>query len=367
VEHAVADGHHEPELLDQRQERGGRQQASGGVAPAQQRLRTDDPAAVQLDDGLVEQDELVALQGVLEVGFEGEPLHGVVAHGRLEQPPAVGALTFGVVHRDVGVAQQVLGELVAGLRLRRADRDADAGPHRQLPALDQDRLGQAVQHALGDGDGLRRHREPVEQDHELVPAEPGDQVARADAVEQALGDHHEQPVAGVVAERVVDRLEAVEVEQEHGEPAGGRLAGPGHGPFQPRREHRAVRQPGERVMERLMGQLAPAAVALGQELAQAPAHDQREQQAGDGGRERGEREAATAQDHQRARDQGQPEYREAGERQVRGVWRGGSGQLHHRRVQGRQPETPEVEDERPFHPARVGRRALPDHDDLADA
>ncbi len=53
-----------------------------------------------------------------------------------------------------------------------------------------------------------------QQDRELVAAEPGDGVDLAHGARQAAADQHEQAVADVVAEGVVDLLEAVEVEQQ---------------------------------------------------------------------------------------------------------------------------------------------------------
>ena len=52
------------------------------------------------------------------------------------------------------------------------------------------------------------------QEDELVPAEPPEGVARADAALQPAGDLRERAITRLVAERVVDPLEAVEVEEE---------------------------------------------------------------------------------------------------------------------------------------------------------
>ena len=55
----------------------------------------------------------------------------------------------------------------------------------------------------------------VAQQHgELVAAEPRERVAAPERAAQPLGDVAQQPVAVVVAERVVDLLEAVEVDQQ---------------------------------------------------------------------------------------------------------------------------------------------------------
>ena len=60
-----------------------------------------------------------------------------------------------------------------------------------------------------------------QQDRELVAAEAGDGVAVADAVLQAPGELDQQQIADVVAERVVDLLEAVEIEQQQRQRVGG--------------------------------------------------------------------------------------------------------------------------------------------------
>ena len=56
-----------------------------------------------------------------------------------------------------------------------------------------------------------------QQDGELVAAEAGDGVAVAKGRLHALRDRLQQLVADVVPERVVDELEAVEIEEEHGQ------------------------------------------------------------------------------------------------------------------------------------------------------
>src|SRR5258707_700178 len=54
----------------------------------------------------------------------------------------------------------------------------------------------------------------LEQDRELVAAEAADGVVRPYTLTQSLGDLDEHAVAHVVAEAVVDDLEAVEVEEQ---------------------------------------------------------------------------------------------------------------------------------------------------------
>ena len=63
----------------------------------------------------------------------------------------------------------------------------------------------------------RRGRQLRQQHAELVAAEPGDVSLGADDRLEASRQLAQEQVAGVVAERVVDLLEPVEVDQQHGE------------------------------------------------------------------------------------------------------------------------------------------------------
>ena len=83
----------------------------------------------------------------------------------------------------------------------------------------------------------------LEQDRELVAAEPRGDVVRAHAGTDALGHLGQHGVAGRVPALVVDGLEVIEVEEQHrrlASAAAQRL-------LQPAQEQRAVAQPGQRV------------------------------------------------------------------------------------------------------------------------
>ncbi|HEX2160445.1 MAG TPA: hypothetical protein VHF88_01325 [Thermoleophilaceae bacterium] len=95
----------------------------------------------------------------------------------------------------------------------------------------------------------------LEAEGELVAAEAGDEVGWTQHSAQPLGDGDQQLVAGLVAERVVDQLEVVDVEEGDREAtvAGARVA---QRPAESAPEERAVRQSGERIVVRAVGQLA---------------------------------------------------------------------------------------------------------------
>ena len=92
-----------------------------------------------------------------------------------------------------------------------AARHADAATQAHGAAGERELAGQRLADALGDPDRDRGPRDVVEHDQELVAPKTSDQVRVAAGQAQALGDQHEQLVAGRVAEAVVDGLELVEV------------------------------------------------------------------------------------------------------------------------------------------------------------
>ena len=97
----------------------------------------------------------------------------------------------------------------------------------------------------------------LEQDPELVPAQPRDRVRRAHAAQEPLGHQLQHLVARGVPEPVVDGLEVVEVDEQHRHvriAAAERVLGPVV-------EERAVRQPGQLVVEGAVAELLLEALA----------------------------------------------------------------------------------------------------------
>ncbi len=165
------------------------------------------------------------------------------------------------VHRDVGVAQQLVGVRAA------SDGDADARRHvqpRRDVSRQRERLAQRFQQPLGDQLRAGRDRQLLGQDDELVAAETPERVGLANRALQARRDGAQQLVAGAVAERVVDQLEVVEVD-EHGRdrrPVPARARQQLLGAIE---DQLAVRKPRQRVVRRQERELVVGALALGLE------------------------------------------------------------------------------------------------------
>ena len=223
------------------------------MLPAHQRLDRVHPVGGQVELRLVVQHELAVDDRAPQVEREPQALDGVPVVPRGVDGAALARL-LGQVHRDVGAAQERRG--VVAVLGRDGDADADVGG--ELVALDGDRLVQRLQQVAGGGDrlGLPGARQ---QHRELVAAEPRQGVLRPQRRGEPARRALQQQVAEVVAEGVVDVLEAVEVEQQ--QPDGALAAGepPPSSALQPVVEQRAVGQAGEGVVARLVLQGVDAA------------------------------------------------------------------------------------------------------------
>ena len=139
------------------------------------------------------------------------------------------------------------------------DGDAGAGADVDEVAFDRERLRQHLDDLARD-----EHRAVGtfgrQQHCELVAAQPHDGVGPAlQRLMQAVGDLAQQQVAHVVAERVVDLLEPVEIQGQHREPAMAALRAADR-LREPVVEQRPVRQTGQRIRVR---ELADSALARG--------------------------------------------------------------------------------------------------------
>ena len=151
--------------------------------------------------------------------------------------------------------------LVAGLAvLAQGDPDAH-GRHHLVPGTERDGVAQRLQDRVGHPGRLIGRGDAFEQDDELVTAETGERVARPHGAAQAIPDDAEQLVAHLVAQVVVDQLEAVDVAEEHRDLAAGpiRLE---QGVVEMVEEEPAVGQTGQRVLEGVPGQLLLERLAL---------------------------------------------------------------------------------------------------------
>ncbi len=267
AQHESPERRDQPGLLGDGDELVGRHHVPVGVAPAGQRLEAVQAAVGRVRDRLVGDAEADAVDRRLvepapQARLDVQARQCSLVQRRVEHRVPAAALVLGAVHRGVGVADDRLCRGVT------ADhRDADRRVQIDVLLADRERELQALEHAIGNGLRLVLVVQALEQERELVAAEPGDGVAWSQALRQPLRRRQQDLVADEMAERVVDDLEAVEVEEEDGARRR-RARAAADGVLEAVLEEHPVRQPGERVVQRVvlelqLGRLAVRDVGLG--------------------------------------------------------------------------------------------------------
>ena len=194
------------------------------------------------------QHELALLQRDPQPGLDvGTGVH-VGLHRGIEEAHRVASAELGPVHRHVGASEGLVDRLVGQLA-EEAHADAHRGAMFRVAELET--LVQRREDLVAHRRGLLRRLAPLpgqrlQHDDELVATEPGHGVVLAHAAREDRGDLHEQPVALLMADGVVDRLEVVQVDEEQGAhrpvPRAARLCA-----LQPLHQQPPVGQPGEEV------------------------------------------------------------------------------------------------------------------------
>ena len=199
--------------LGERHELVGLQQPVLGVLPAHERLGAGDVVPLERHLRLVVQDELVALDRAPQLAEEAQPGRRVrVALGRVGLDAALAAL--GVVHRDVGALHQRrhVGAVLGRERHAHAGVELDGDPaqgERQAQGLLRSRPAVSAAWRGGAGGSVRTTANSSPPRRASVS--PWAQARRS----QGARPRPRQLVAVVVPERVVDLLEAVEIDEQH--------------------------------------------------------------------------------------------------------------------------------------------------------
>ena len=137
--------------------------------------------------------------------FQHQPLARLGIHFRHVEVVEIAAVALGLIHRDAsGLHQQV-----NILRTFRKGGDTDAGAERHLHAvLQPERLAQCRQYL---GCDMRCAGAMV--NREFITTDALDDVIGPDAFAQSLRGGGQQEVARAMAQRVVDALEMIEIDE----------------------------------------------------------------------------------------------------------------------------------------------------------
>ena len=237
-----------------------RDHAAFGVAPAQQRLAGGDLAVLKIDHRLIVDFEAAIGDRLTQFEFQDSPRLGARVHAGLEEAVGPPPVALGAVQREVRVLQQ----LVEIQPVARGERDADTGIRGdQVPRAFQ-RSPDRFINSVNELSGFRLVLDSALDDGKFVAAEPGRHVGLLQATAQALGHPLQEFVADRMAEGIVDALELVDVDIEYG-----KLFARSDRPqrlFQPLAKQNPVRQIGQRVVMRQMGDFLVGARALGDVL-----------------------------------------------------------------------------------------------------
>ena len=214
VQHVAGQLVVETELFGKRYEAIREDQPELGVMPAQQPLRAARSAMV-VDLDLIVEFQLFALERAAQVAQQAVALRLPVHRGRVEQRHAVAAGALGFIHGNVGAFQDLVGARLAAVE----DHDADACRRRVADLAEVEGLVKRCEHLSRRGDAAARGvglvgARRLDDDDELVAADARHQVLGRHALAQPVGHLHEEGVADVMALRVVQRFEVVEVDEE---------------------------------------------------------------------------------------------------------------------------------------------------------
>ena len=241
LEHVQGERLDQPGLLGERDELVRSDQAARRVVPAQQRLDRLDRAARRAPPWAGSRGRSsCSLDRAAQLADQRQPRRvglaaGVVVERRIRpSPPWREYIATSAWRSSVSTSSPCVGNIAMPI-------EPSAG---QGQAVDDHRLLERGADLLDHDDRVALAARLGDQHPELVAAEAGHRVRAAQGGAQPPADLHQQRVAGVVAERVVDVLEAVEVHHGHGELAALAL-GDRDGLLDPVAEQGAVGQVGQ--------------------------------------------------------------------------------------------------------------------------
>ena len=185
------------------------------MIPAQQRFDASHFTGGEADARLIVQYQLLAAHRQSQKVFDRQPLLCLGIHRLRKKLIVVAPLGFGVIHGDVGVLHHRL-RIVAVLGV---DGDADRTRGVELMLADLDRSGQRGNHFLGDALRLLPVAWQVfKDDGEFITAESRHRVADTHTGQQSRRNALQQFITDIVAERIIDGLKAVEVDEHEAQP-----------------------------------------------------------------------------------------------------------------------------------------------------
>ncbi len=234
-----------------------RDHAAFGMAPAQQGFAAGHLVVAKIHNRLIVNLEAAVHERLTQILLHLEPGLCAGVHGRLEEAMGPAPVGLGAIHRQIGI----LDELLQIGAVARSQCDAYAGIGRELMAEALIRLPDRLVNSCNEFHDIVDVADICLNDRELVATKPRDKIGLPDAAPEASGHDLQQLIADMMPERIVDALELVDVDIKQRE-----LLAPAGSPqfaFDLFAEQHPVRQIGQRVIMREVGDLLVGAPALG--------------------------------------------------------------------------------------------------------
>src|SRR5882762_10911054 len=214
LQHPTPDRHDQPRFLRQRNKASGEHDATLRMLPTKQHLRADRLKALA-DLRLKVKRELILNDGRPQFVLNDNMLVQDGLHVLLEEPQGVAPRLLGLVHGKIGMLDQV--RRGSGVQI---EIDPNAGRQVKGRRVEPIGFGERRQYLFADQLRLVHGRsplavQPLQNDRKLVASEARDGVAFAYNPAEPICHLNEHQVANIVPAGIVDRLEIVEVDQQH--------------------------------------------------------------------------------------------------------------------------------------------------------
>ena len=213
AQQSLAELHDQTAFLGDGDEFQRRYGAEAWTVPPRQRLEADDPTRFDVDERLIMDRNRVGGDRLAKLPLDQHAACHVLVHVRFKEPHQRASFRLGAVECHVSPPQQ----LFRCAAVVRSHRNADADAERHGDISDNEgvrkRRHDAMRKPRGIGQLDFRH-----DDGELVASDPRHERAGAQRRGHAAGKFDQSLVAGAMAVHVVDGLETIEIEHQHGGP-----------------------------------------------------------------------------------------------------------------------------------------------------
>ncbi len=181
------------------------------MIPTHEGFEARQPARLQTNNRLVIDTEFFLLDRLAQVAFQLQTRHSARVHVVIEEFVTSFAVFLRAIHRDVRVAQDIVGAVVT----TRAQRDPNTRGRKCGILVEHKRLAQFVLNSSRDAHCVSRILYPAQENRELIATEARERINRPQRSFESFCKSNEKQVAVRMAQTIVDVFEAIQIEEEH--------------------------------------------------------------------------------------------------------------------------------------------------------